>query len=370
MRGVEHVARARSALALGVRYKLGAGGMDPLSVTPANAAGQCDCSGFVCWVLGISRVTDDPFYIRTSRDRIAGKLVGWISTASMVADGRSPDGMFDLIPDDQAQPGDVWTFGPNAGRTYGHTGIISAVIGGKPDKVIHCSSMNEPSAIQETDGLTFRRNKAIILRFAQRRVEAPAPAAKAATHGYRPPLDALGNLARVAALVSAAPQVRASLAGLKFMCRLPGALYFDSDLDLDTDGEEEPGITYEPTHQTGVSIRGGANSNRVPYIALPGAFYAEHNIRMGDVAAVLHKGRLAFAVFADVGPRTKIGEGSIALHRLLGYERVKNKRIVDVGIPGDVLTIVFAGSGNGTAQTPEAIERIGRELFARLGGNP
>ena len=74
-------------------------------------------------------------------------------------------------------------------------------------------------------------------------------------------------------------------------------------------------------------------------------------------------------VFADTGPKTKIGEGSIALHRSLGFERVRpNGHILDAGIDSGVVTIVFPGSGNGKAQTPAAIRAIGQQLFTGIGG--
>jgi hypothetical protein len=78
-------------------------------------------------------------------------------------------------------------------------------------------------------------------------------------------------------------------------------------------------------------------------------------------------------VFADFGPQTKLGEGSIELHRRLGFERVKNNKIQDVGIGPGVITIVFPGSGLGSRPQDEAslldlIQRRGKAKFAQLGG--
>jgi LysM repeat protein len=55
------LARARSAVNKGIRYKLGFGGTNPTSPLP-TADHLCDCSGFVCWVLGLARNTTLPFY--------------------------------------------------------------------------------------------------------------------------------------------------------------------------------------------------------------------------------------------------------------------------------------------------------------------
>jgi hypothetical protein len=161
-------------------------------------------------------------------------------------------------------------------------------------------------------------------------------------------------------------------AGAQFLCKLPGGqIYFDSKLDLDSDGS--PFAKQDRTGQAETSLRypGGrsVDANAVPYFVLPGGFYAQHGVRLGDVATILNKGMMAFAVFADVGPHGKIGEGSIALHRALGHETIHNGKLRDVGIDRGVVTIVFPGSGDGTPQTPDRISSRGRGLFALL-ANP
>ena len=62
------------------------------------------------------------------------------------------------------------------------------------------------------------------------------------------------------------------------------------------------------------------DARTIPYIALPKDFAERFGIGLGDVAVVINEanGRSAYAVFADVGPRGRIGEGSIALARELG----------------------------------------------------
>lgn len=192
-----------------------------------------------------------------------------------------------------------------------------------------------------------------------------------ANPAYTPNAESAKRLGRILDLVRASPRLEPHLEGLEYMCRLPGAVYIQSDLDLDTDGVRDSHVTYESTHQDSVSIGGNVNSNVTPYFVLPGGFAASYNVKLGDVAAVLYRDRLCFAVFADTGPRGKIGEGSIALHRALGFERIRvDGRIQDVGISSGVVTLVFAGSGDGTVQTPERIAAIGHERFAALGGVP
>lgn len=185
---------------------------------------------------------------------------------------------------------------------------------------------------------------------------------------YTPPAETLPHLGRIAALVRVSPRLTPPLQGLEHMCLLPGAVYFQSDLDLDTDGKRDPSITYDRSHQDEVSIGGEVDANVTPYFVLPIGFGQAYGIRKGDVAAVLYRDRIEFAVLADRGPSEKIGEGSTALHRSLGFERVVAGRIRDVGIDHGVITIVFPGSGNGHEQTPDKIRVIGREKFLALGG--
>ncbi|MBE9585850.1 LysM peptidoglycan-binding domain-containing protein [Mucilaginibacter sp. JRF] len=140
------LSRARSAINKGIRYKLGSGGMKPAATLP-DGGGLCDCSGFVCWVLGLSRQTNIPFY---------KKYGGWIFTDSMVDDVNSSAGIFERIT--TPEPGCIVVYG--AGKLIGHVGIVSEVSNGVMKKVIHCSSGNDrkfSDAIQETPPTVFTR---------------------------------------------------------------------------------------------------------------------------------------------------------------------------------------------------------------------
>ena len=107
--------RALSALTCEVDYRLGAGGREPDSTTPADDEGLCDCSGYVAWCLGISRKVTQPAYVRFNG--------GWLSTDGMVHDALTVGGILDQVPsDDDAIPGDVVVYGN--GSRIGHTGVI------------------------------------------------------------------------------------------------------------------------------------------------------------------------------------------------------------------------------------------------------
>ena len=209
----------------------------------------------------------------------------------------------------------------------------------------------------------------------------------ASDFGYTPPEQTLDHLGEIAGLLEIATPIDKNFVPLdhvRALFKLPdGQLYFESNLDLDTDGKESPGIIYEISHQDKTSLRYPNNDsldpNAVPFFVLPGLHSGVGPTKMtlggmtfalGDIAAVLFEDKIEFAVFADFGPPGKIGEGSIALHRSLGHETIRpNGRIRDVDIERHVVTIVFPGSGDGTPQTPDAIREQGRALFTTLGGS-
>ncbi|MEI8281555.1 MAG: hypothetical protein WCG75_04030, partial [Armatimonadota bacterium] len=74
-----------------------------------------------------------------------------------------------------------------------------------------------------------------------------------------------------------------------------------SDLDLDTDGLEDPAIQYEPTHQAQTSIDEHGkwlNSNQLNFIVLPIGFNGRHGntVPIGTLATVLYGNRIAHAI--------------------------------------------------------------------------
>lgn len=148
------IERAKSAINNGIKYKLGEGGLNPnISLPTTNKL--CDCSGFVCWVVGLSRKSEIPFY---------KKHGGWIYTDSIVADINSNAGIFEKIR--TPEPGCIVVYG--AGSKIGHTGIVSKVSNGLMEKVIHCSSGNDKKfkdSIQETTPEVFNRADTVFGRF-------------------------------------------------------------------------------------------------------------------------------------------------------------------------------------------------------------
>jgi hypothetical protein len=137
------LARAHAAVAQGIRYKLGQGGMNPGSPTPGHD-NQCDCSGFVAWCLGMSRHTADQFYVHFNG--------GWIETTAVWTDVGQSVGIFD---ETSKKPGAVVVY-PDAHGHEGHIGIIIDA-----NSVVHCSKGNDTqygNAIQITPLTVFNNN--------------------------------------------------------------------------------------------------------------------------------------------------------------------------------------------------------------------
>ena len=199
-------------------------------------------------------------------------------------------------------------------------------------------------------------------------------------NAYKPNSVSAGRLGTIVDLVARAENIEHSFqTDPKAVLKLEsGELYFDSLLNLDTDGSSY--CSQDPTGQAETSIEtddgSPVDSNSVPFFVLPEhGFYQQFGIKLGDVAAVIYGDKIEFAVFADEygcqDEEEQLGEGSIALHRSLGHETITpNGKLINEAIDSDVITIVFPGSGiKENPQTPEKIREIGRKYFLALGGN-
>jgi hypothetical protein len=194
---------------------------------------------------------------------------------------------------------------------------------------------------------------------------------------YDPPASSKGPLGPVVDLLKdQRTTVLHPFWSAKIVCRLPtGQIYYDSQLAVDTDGSRF--ATQDGTGQLQTAWEPGGlavDADAIPYFSVKISVFRDSRLglRKGDIAAVVYRDTLAFAVLADVGGK-RLGEGSLALHRALGHERVVNRgtrmeSFVDVGISSDVITIVFPGSGAGasTAPTAESILLRGEQLWWRL----
>src|SRR5260370_13272149 len=118
------------------------------------------------------------------------------------------------------------------------------------------------------------------------------------------------------------------------------------------------------------------NAETVPYIVLPlsknaETFIEDIGLTLGDLAVVIYKNEIAPAIFADEGPVSRIGEGSIRLHELLPvhspWSDVGHTQVFDSSVDGSVLVFVFTGSNFDDQLTPDnAVEKISTAALERF----
>ncbi|MCC7531803.1 MAG: glycoside hydrolase family 75 protein [Candidatus Melainabacteria bacterium] len=145
-------------------------------------------------------------------------------------------------------------------------------------------------------------------------------------------------------------------------------VYFKAGMTIDADGSPRA-RQIDPTGQTQTSLRypdgRSVNAETVPYFVLPGGKYKHLGISLGDIAAVRYNGKVAFAVFADVGPRHKLGEGSIALAQELGIPASPRTG----GVRSGVEYLVFPGSGDRTPGDPRRNFYAGAQMLRGAQGD-
>lgn len=108
------------------------------------------------------------------------------------------------------------------------------------------------------------------------------------------------------------------------------------------------------------------DSSSINYIVLPNGFLKEIEAKTGDFSVVINEttGVYVYAIFADVGPKDKIGEGSIALAANLGIKSSPKNG----GTTKGITYIVFPKSSKGWQQTQAEINKNAAEVFKVWGG--
>lgn len=106
------------------------------------------------------------------------------------------------------------------------------------------------------------------------------------------------------------------------------------------------------------------NSDSILYVVIPNNTTLLAFAKKGDFAYVenLRNGKTSYAIFADVGPKDKIGEGSMKLAENLGIDPSPRSG----GQADSVLYTVFCGSGNGKPRTVVEIDSLGTVLLKKI----
>lgn len=98
------------------------------------------------------------------------------------------------------------------------------------------------------------------------------------------------------------------------------------------------------------SQRRYVDSSTVPYLAIPPELRVA-GVKLGDVARVSYRDQWCEAIVADIGPRGKVGEGSIALANALGI----NGSPKHGGVGRGVDVVLWVGSSRGWPRTRDSI---------------
>ncbi len=108
------------------------------------------------------------------------------------------------------------------------------------------------------------------------------------------------------------------------------------------------------------------NSETEPYLSIPSNAGRDYGIHTGDVGFAYYRktDKLVAAIVADVGPRNKWGEGSIALAHALGVPASPRNGGTDAG----VVVVVFKGTRRGWPRTHADIAQQVNDIMDGLGG--
>jgi hypothetical protein len=160
------------------------------------------------------------------------------------------------------------------------------------------------------------------------------------------------------------------------VCSLHGAIYWQADMDVDCDGKQsnECNINADPDYQdetAAVDSHGDAlDAAMLPYVVVPSPSAARFDyrtvgLRLGDVIAVIYKGKVSYGVFGDTGPNNIIGEASYAMASSLGIDPNPATGGTDSGVS----YIAFPGGLVTPIEDHDAAVTLGEELATQLLAN-
>jgi hypothetical protein len=168
------------------------------------------------------------------------------------------------------------------------------------------------------------------------------------------------------------PKYKNDPSNCKTLLQFPeGTIYYDAKMAIDADGSPRA-KNIDPAGQPDTSHHfpneDPFNAEEIPYIVLPLSkggekFIEDMGLALGDLAVVIYKNGIAPAIFADEGPVSRIGEGSIHLHELLPvhtpWSDATHNHVYDASVEGKVLVFVFPSSNIDDQLTPDnAVEKI------------
>lgn len=109
------------------------------------------------------------------------------------------------------------------------------------------------------------------------------------------------------------------------------------------------------------------DSTKVPYLSIPSNTVHDNNEHVGNVGFAYDRATslMCEAIVADVGPRNKYGEGSIALGTSMSFKNVSPK---NGGVESGVVFVIFKNSNKGWPRAQADVKAQVDELIAAAGG--
>ena len=150
-----------------------------------------------------------------------------------------------------------------------------------------------------------------------------------------------------------------------------GAFQWTGGMNVDTDGGTSREARSDRYYQSQTSMKFAGNkslnSDNIPYVVLPPSLAKATGAKLGDLVEVKKNGKSMYAIYGDVGPSMKLGEGSLALAKAFDRRAGPNNGI-DSGVTYTVLPGSGAAAGirnGGPSVNNEAIQAAGEQAFAR-----
>ncbi|WP_196246403.1 glycoside hydrolase family 75 protein [Ralstonia solanacearum] len=143
------------------------------------------------------------------------------------------------------------------------------------------------------------------------------------------------------------------------------AILFDAKMAVDADGsgyaKKQAKFPDSPETSLRYSDRTSLDADKVAYAVLPLGFPEATGLTLGDVAAIIYRDKITYAIIGDQSKAFRIGEGSIRLHEALGQNGCLRRDQTGVctqprghSIPKDVIYLVFPGTRSALCPTTQA----------------
>jgi hypothetical protein len=156
------------------------------------------------------------------------------------------------------------------------------------------------------------------------------------------------------------------------VCGTKGAVFWKADMDIDCDGRrtakcnERTDPWFHPDTAFHQSDGRPLRSDALPYVVVPGASdiwnHARAGVKGGGVVAVIHDGKVQYAVVGDTGSTKIIGEASYATAQALGIDPDP----ATGGVGSGVTYILFRNSQVSPIESHKAAVTEGDRLAKRF----